>query len=164
MSSTSRNKNLLSIIVILLLTNIAVLGYFIWFKRPVKKEIAPKEQRTGISEQLQKEVGFTDEQISEYKLLKDKQRENIRPMFDDMRKAKDSLFRLLSYPGVTDSMLNSAADGIARRQKMLDLQAFNHFRNVRAICRPEQQEKYDSMILRMFRRMGKPVKHDTEKK
>lgn len=32
MSTTSRNKNLIFIIAVLLLTNIAVLAYFLWFK------------------------------------------------------------------------------------------------------------------------------------
>lgn len=157
MSSTSRNRNLLSLIGVLLLTNIVVLGYFLWFKKPVKKP-QPEKERIGITEMLQKEVGFTDDQLTEYKHLKDKQRENMRPMFDDMRKAKDSLFRLLSDTAVNDSVINKAADGIARRQKMLDLQAFYHFKNVRAICTPEQRDEYDSMVLRMFRRMGKPAK------
>ncbi len=37
------NKNLLIIIAVLLLTNIGVLGYFLWYKKPVEKQ----EQRDG---------------------------------------------------------------------------------------------------------------------
>ena len=157
MSTTSRNKNLLSIIAILLLTNILVLGYFLWFRNPTKKQEQEKE-KTGVAEMLQKEVGFTAEQLAQHKALKDKQRELLRPMFDDMRKAKDSLFRLLSDPTTSDSVISATADNIASKQKALDIATYNHFRNVRAICTPEQQPKYDSMILRMFRKMGKPIK------
>lgn len=157
MSTTSRNRNLLAIIGILLITNVLVLGYFLWFKKPVQKQL-PEKERTGITELLEKEVGFTEEQISEYKQLKDKQRENMKPMFDEMRRAKDSLYMLMGDSTANDSIINHAAENIARRQKALDLHAFKHFRNVRMICKPDQQEKYDSMILRMFRRMGKPPK------
>ncbi|MDP4262712.1 MAG: periplasmic heavy metal sensor [Bacteroidota bacterium] len=154
MSTTSRNRNLLFIIAALLLTNIAVLAYFLWIKQPEAKH--GPDKKNGMSDMLQKEVGFTDEQVAQYKQLKDQQWTTIKPMFDEMRKAKDSLFRLLSDPNANDSIINKATDAIAQKQKILDLQTFNHFKKVRALCTAEQQPKYDSMVQRMFRKMGKP--------
>jgi periplasmic protein CpxP/Spy len=163
--SNPRNRNLLIIIGVLLLTNIGVLIYFLGQKERSKPTGRPDEKdRPGITEMLQKEVGFTDEQTSKYKQLKEKQKETIRPMYDDMRKTKDSLFKLLSYPETNDSLLNKIADAIAQKQKALDLQTFNHFKRVRTLCTPEQQPKYDSMILRMFRKMGKTSKHGESEK
>ena len=156
------NKNLLIIIAVLLLTNIAVLGYFLWYKKtdvPVRND----RDRNGIADMLQKEVGFTDAQVAEYKILKEKQRGTIRPMFDDMRKSKDSLFKLLGVSGLSDSTLNSITDGIAHKQKLLEIETFQHFKRVRALCTPEQEAKYDSMIVRMFRKMGKPSKPGEKK-
>src|SRR5687768_2532805 len=118
--SNPRNRNLLIIIGVLLITNIAVLVYFLGQKKT--GEPPHDEKRAGISEMLQKEVGFTDEQTAQYKQLKEKQKETIRPMYDDMRKAKDSLFKLLSYPETNDTLLNKIADAIAQKQKALDLQ------------------------------------------
>ena len=152
--SNPRNRNLLIIIGVLLLTNIAVLVYFLGQKKPETSH--GEGGRSSVSEMLQKEVGFNDEQTAQYKELKEKQRETIRPMYDDMRKAKDSLFRLLSYPGASDSLLNKLSDAIAQKQKAIDLQAFNHFKRVRELCTPQQQPKYDSMVLRMFSKMGRP--------
>jgi protein CpxP len=161
--STPRNRNLLIIIGVLLLTNIAVLVYFLGQKKPATSH--SEKDRSGVAEMLQKEVGFNDEQTAQYKQLKEKQREMIRPMFDDMRKAKDSLFRLLSYPETSDSLLNKVSDAIAQKQKALDLQTFNHFKRVRVLCTPEQQPKYDSMVLRIISKMGRPPHHgETEKK
>ena len=158
--SNPRNRNLLIIIGVLLLTNIAVLVYFLGEKKPAKPGTSHNEKdKAGIAEMLQKEVGFTDEQTAQYKQLKEKQKETIRPMYDDMRKAKDSLFKLLSYPETNDTLLNKISDVIAQKQKALDLQTFNHFKKVRTLCTPEQQPKYDSMILRMFRKMGKTPRH-----
>ncbi len=145
------NKNLLIIIAVLLLTNIGVLGYFLVYKKPQEKQ----EQRdgrnnNGIQDMLQKDVGFSEGQLAEYKQMKDKQRETIRPMYDEMRKAKDSLFRLLKDSTVSDSVAAKAADQIANRQKLLDLQTFTYFRKVRTICTPEQLTRYDSLIQNMF--------------
>jgi periplasmic protein CpxP/Spy len=163
MTTKSGNRNLLVIIIVLVLTNIAVLGYFLWF-RSADKPPQPEKERSGLTDMLQKEVGFNDDQVAQYKLLKDKQRAIIHPMFDDMRKAKDSLFRLLSFPETPDSVLRKAAEAIGQKQRELDLQAFTHFRKVRTLCTEDQQTRYDSMVVRMIRRMGRqPRKPEPEK-
>lgn len=159
MKSATSNKNLLFIIAVLLLTNIAVLVYFLAYK----KDHEPKKtmsRSSGLSDILKKEVGFDDSQVARYKELKEEQSARIRPLYDEMRKAKDSLFRLMGDSTVSDSVISQAGDAIAQRQKLLDLEAFDHFRKVRALCaNPDQQVKYDSAILRMFRKMGKPSRH-----
>ena len=161
MKSATSNKNLLFIIAVLLLTNIAVLVYFLAYK----KDHEPKKGMSrgmGLSEILKKEVGFDDNQVARYKELKEEQTERIRPLFDEMRKAKDSLFRQMGNAAVNDSVFSQTAEAIAQRQKLIDLEAFNHFRKVRALCaNPDQQVKYDSAILRMFRKMGKPSRHSS---
>lgn len=158
--SSTRNRNLLIIIAALLLTNVAVLVYFLGQK---KSEKPPAW--SGVAEMLQKEVGFNDDQTAKYKEMKGKQREKVRPMFDDMRKAKDSLFRLLSFPETSDSVVNKLADVIAQKQKAIDLETLNHFKRVRTLCTSDQLAKYDTMVLQMFRKMGKPVRHgESEKK
>jgi len=160
--STTRNRNLLIIIGALLLANVAVLVYFLGQKR--NSGMGQREVHSTVTEMLKDEVGFNEEQSAKYKELKDKQREKIRPMYDNMRKAKDSLFRLLSYPDTPDSLLNKAAEVIAQRQKELDIETFNHFRRVRVLCTPDQLPQYDSLVLRLLRKMGKPFRHgETEK-
>ena len=163
--SNPRNRNLLIIIAVLLLTNVAVLVYFIGQHKKDRATPPPDAGRNAVVEMLQKEVGFDDEQTTRYKEMKEKQREKIRPMYDDMRKAKDSLFRLLSFPETSDSVLNQITDAIALKQKAIDLETFNHFKRVRRLCKEDQLTKYDSMVVRMFRKMGKPRQHsEAEKK
>ena len=153
------NKNLLIIIAVLLLTNIGVLGYFLWYKKPPEMQEqhdGKNNNNNGIQDLLQKEVGFTAEQLAQYRQMKDKQRETIRPMYDEMRKAKDNLFRLLKDSTISDSAISRAADQIANRQKMLDMQTFTYFRKVRMLATPAQQPKYDSLIQNMFSKMNRP--------
>jgi Spy/CpxP family protein refolding chaperone len=165
MSNPSPNRNLLFIIAALLLTNIAVLVYFFWIKQPKTDFGGHERPKNGIADKLKDSVGFNDEQVAQYQKLKDEQWASIRAMFDEMRKAKDGLFRLLSDPNASDSVINKASDVIAQKQKALDLQTFNHFKKVRALCAtPEQQVKYDSLIQRMFRRMGKPMRRNEKDK
>jgi hypothetical protein len=156
---------MLIIIAALLVINVAMLVYFLGQKRGPKDATMPGDKgKPNVAEMLQKEVGFDTIQTARYKEMKEKQRERVRPMYDNMRKAKDSLFRLLSFPDTPDSVLTRAAETIATQQKELDLETFNHFKRVRLLCKPDQLEKYDSMVLRMFRKMGKPVRHAEQEK
>jgi len=157
--SRSGNKNLLIIIAVLLLTNIVVLGYFLLYKKTEKTEQRGDSRGNGgggIQDMLQTGVGFSADQIARYREMKDTQRSTIRPMYDDMRKAKDNLFRLLKEPSVPDSLIQEAAEKIGLQQKAVDLQTFTYFRKVRTLCTPEQQPKYDSLIQNMFSRMNRP--------
>jgi periplasmic protein CpxP/Spy len=153
MSNASKNKPLIIIIVILLLTNVAILSYFLWLKQPDKPGPLDKN-RDRLAESLKNEVGFNDSQVAEYKKIKDAQWDKMKGRFDDLRKAKDSFFHLLSVENTNDSILNNAADSIAYRQRALDLQAFAHFKELRKLCTPGQQPKYDSLVQRMFHRMA----------
>ncbi|HRO70377.1 MAG TPA: Spy/CpxP family protein refolding chaperone [Chitinophagaceae bacterium] len=161
--SNPRNKNLLIIIGVLLLTNIALLVFFLSQKPGKQSTAAVKNERPGIGEMLKNEVGFTDDQIAKYKELKEEQRQTIKPMYDDMRKTKESMFQLLGHPAA-DSLVNQVTDAIAQKQKALDLQTFSYFRKVRSLCTAEQQPKYDSLILHTFRKMGKSPKQGESKK
>jgi len=153
MSNASKNKPLIIIIIILLLTNVAILAYFLWLKQPDKPPPFDKN-RDRLAESLKNEVGFNDKQVAEYKKIKDAQWDKMKGRFDDLRKVKDSFFHLLSVENTNDSVLNNAADSIAYRQKALDLEAYAHFKELRKLCTPEQQPKYDSLVQRMFHRMA----------
>ncbi len=160
MSKITTNRNLLVIIGILVLTNIAILGYFLWLRQPKK---AVEKERVSITEQLEKEAGFTKDQIATYKAMKEAQKKAIHPMFEDMRKAKEDLFQRLGDNSADSATLERLTDTIAARQKRIDLQTINYFREARKICTPEQQPKYDSIVIRAFRKMGRGPHSDNKK-
>ena len=162
--SISRNKPLLFIIGILLITNIALLLYFLNDREPRHSG----EKMTGrsgmISGALKSEVGFNDDQIAEYRKIKEEHFKTMRPMMDDIRRFKDSLFRLMGTDSNSDSLVEGLADEVAMRQKQMDLLAFSHFRKVRQLCTPEQLPKYDSLVMKMIRKMGRPGKGEQSAK
>ncbi len=155
MSAGSKNKNLLVIIAVLFLTNIAVLGYFLWYKKPHREQHSNNRDRNVVGDMLKKDVGFDTIQITSYREMRQKQQDVLRPMFDDMRKSKDSLFSLIGKTQPEDSLVQVLAARIGEKQKALDLQTFRYFSDLRKLCRPDQQAKYDTLMSRMFKRMGR---------
>src|ERR1039457_4800487 len=141
MNPESKNKSLVSIIIFLLITNVVMLIFFIVLNKPVQRNMRGRDQN-GMSGMLQKDVGFTRDQL-----------DSIHILFDEVRKAKMNFYNLIYTPNVADSTLISAADEIAVRQKNLDLHMINHFKKVRNICSPDQVQKFDSSIKKIIARM-----------
>ncbi len=156
MNSNTKTKSLITIIIFLLITNIAMIIFFMVLSKPVEKRSRSHEPG-GMYKSLQNEVGFSQDQLNQYKALRETQMKNVRPMFNQVRKSKENFYDLISLEQVSDSMLTSDADSIAEKQKSLDMQMFLYFKNVRKICTPAQMQKFDSVMKKVIGRMvGRP--------
>ena len=49
-------------------------------------------------------------------------------------------------------------------QKLLEIRMFEHLRDVRSICTPEQRPKFDSLVYKILGRRGEGRKKPEEKK
>ncbi|MEO8763212.1 MAG: hypothetical protein ABI416_02950 [Ginsengibacter sp.] len=152
MDTITKNKSLISIIIFLLVMNLAMLIFFLVLNNQGQKDLRLHDQN-GISGLLQKEVGFSKQQLDSYQLLRKNRSEKVHVLFEDLRKAKTDFYNLMSTSNVSDSSVTRAADLIAEKQKTLDLQMFNHFQMVRNICTPGQLQKFDSTIQKVISRM-----------
>src|SRR5688572_3486851 len=98
MTYIKNNKALVFIIAVLLLSNIAMLYFYLTKKNC--EDNNPKKQNASrgefMVEKLKNEVGFSDSQIARYRELRVKHKESMKPLFEDIFYAKDSLYRLLS--------------------------------------------------------------------
>jgi periplasmic protein CpxP/Spy len=163
MSNESKNKILISIIAILLLANIGMLIFFEGIKKHGGKDNNDAGKvHSGITDLLKKEVGFSDTQLAQYKTMRKEHWDKMKPLFDEMNNTKTRFYNLLDDPSVNDSLLNNMADSIGIRQKNIDLQIFHHFKEVGNLCTPEQQPKFDSLVVRVIKRMTTPHKPPTK--
>jgi periplasmic protein CpxP/Spy len=168
MDTTKKYKALVSIIIFLLITNFAMLLFFMVLSKPAEEKPRNHEQN-GFYTLLQKEVGFSQSQLGQYQDLRTQQRKNVSPLFNEVKKAKEDFYELLYSDNVSDSLINADADSIAQAQRKLDMQMFRHFKMVRNICTPEQIQKFDSSMKKVIVRMtsrpgrGKPNNNQDSK-
>ena len=78
-----------------------------------------------------------------------------------MRSAKDSFYNQLYQTNVSDSAVTDKAEIIGNKQTYLDVRMLQHFKNVRALCTPNQLPKFDSLFKNVIQRFthgkfGKP--------
>jgi Spy/CpxP family protein refolding chaperone len=153
-----RQRWLLVLVAILLITNIATLSIY-WLKKPphdVPPDPRNREKRMGqfMVDQLQ----FDTTQAAAYWKLRDAMISTQKPVVDSIRTAKKRFFDLLNQNNVTDSELYNRSNEVADLQKKLDLATFRHFQNVRALCHPDQLQKFDTVIKEIVIRMT-PFRH-----
>jgi hypothetical protein len=164
MKSINKTKALVTIIIFLLITNIAMLIFFIVLSKPVGKTQRDHDHNEMYNS-LQNKVGFSKDQLDKYQALRNEQRGKVKPLFNELRAAKKDFYALMYSKDISDSLLNADADLIAQKQKMLDLQMLRYFKNIRNLSSTEQLPKFDSTINTEILKMvgGRPGKNRQER-
>ncbi|THU32058.1 hypothetical protein FAM09_28160 [Niastella caeni] len=147
-----RQRWLLVLVAILLLTNIATLSIY-WFKKPDRDGGFGRDREKRMGQFLVDQMKFDTAQEAAYWKLRDSIIVIQKPVMDSIRNAKKRFFDLLKQPDATDSMLTARSNEIGVLQKRLDSVTFRHFQKVRAICRPDQLQKFDTVIKEIVNRM-----------
>jgi periplasmic protein CpxP/Spy len=148
MNQLSRNKVLLTIIAILLVTNLVMLVLFLKMKpRPQERK------KLGFTEKLKSQVGFSPQQMAIFEPKRKIFWTSVRERFDEIKKTKESFYKYMYDPSIPDSVLEAKADLIGTQQKNLDLYVIRHFKETRKLCTPEQLPKYDSLLPPLIERM-----------
>jgi len=148
MNQLSRNKVLLTIIAVLLLTNIVMLVLFLRIK-PVQQEA----KKLGFTEKLKNQVGFTPQQLAVHEAKKKAFWASVRERSAEIKKTKEDFYHYMYDPSVPDSVVEAKANIIGDQQKQLDLFVIRYFKYIRTLCTPEQLPKYDSLLPLLIERM-----------
>ena len=160
---TSTTKILTIAVILLLLVNIAMIIFMLnRGKRPHDSK-NPRGKGNDPFEMLAKELNMTEEQRSTHLKLRDEYFNSVRPLFDSVRTAKEEFFGLIKETNVNERLVDSFANRIAERQLAADKLTFEHFRRVRALYNPDQQKKYDELVIKMIQRSGNKKRDSADK-
>ncbi|HRE51817.1 MAG TPA: hypothetical protein PK339_10355 [Flavitalea sp.] len=150
MSNGSKNKAFIAIIAILLLTNIILL--ISTFR--VKKGPPPGPPKSEtFTEKIKKQVQFDTLQLAAFEERRKNHWPEMRVMLNELTSAKESFYSLIYDSTVSDSVLQARAADIGARQQQIDLKMIGYFKDVRKLCKPEQFDKYDSLIPPIIKRI-----------
>lgn len=157
MTTKPRNKVLLLIIGVLLLTNI-ILVSFLLLNKPSSKRGARGDRSAMISSFLQKDIGFEQQQLRQYDSLSEPNRIRIKAMFDTLGKYKENQFKQLAIDNFSDTAIIKTANDIADKQKGIEIILCNHFKEIRNICTPQQRPVFDSLFYKILNKKYIPAK------
>lgn len=166
-SFIKNNKGLLFLVVVLLLSNIGLLAYFLVFKKP--ESGGSQRGNFSVVDHMKKEIGFNDEQTVQFRQMLEQNRDSMKKYSEQVKLAKTALYKLLQDPNASDSAITAAGNQLAQQQKAMELVMFRHFQRVRKLCTDSQVVKFDTMVTRMsnrspWSRRGNQPKPETQKK
>ncbi len=145
MTTKPNSKLLLIIIGILLVTNIAML--IILLKgRPVEKNGMRAGKKAMMMTFLQKEIGFSQQQLVQYDSLNEQHRRKVRSMFEAARKEKEGQIKEMTASNFNEQAIDSIASLSAGKQKAMEAEMFYNYKNIRNICNPAQLPAFDSLF------------------
>jgi len=151
--SNIKNSRWLSVVtIILLIANIATL-VLLWTAR---KHDKPRPAAGPVFEFLTRELALDKQQQESYMTLRNQHQADQHRMQDSIGKAKDAFFELLQQPAVPDSLLQEYSKKAVSYEQQMDLITFRHFQQVRALCTPVQQKKFDELIKEVLHKMAGP--------
>jgi periplasmic protein CpxP/Spy len=144
---SSTNKILTVAVVLLLLTNIALVAFIMLGKNKCSEK---RSSRIGTSDMMAKELNMTEEQKKSHKLLKDEHMKNVKVLFDSLKLSKVALYSLLKDSVVNDSLINYYSQQVGNRQAQIEKMTFAHFKRKRSMFTAEQRPKFDTFIIKMM--------------
>lgn len=135
-------------IIVLAALNVITLGY-LWFRdqRP------PRGPEAGIM--LSEELDFSEEQQEKFRELKHRHHAKVDSLRNIDRRLHRSFFDMLSKNPVDSFGVETMAKEMATLQAEIEKTTFFHFVEVRGICNPSQQEKFDHIIHDVLKQMHK---------
>jgi Spy/CpxP family protein refolding chaperone len=149
MEPVSKNKVLTWLVILLVIANAVTITIF-WLNR---KEQRPPSNPAPV-QFLINELKLDKTQQEKLMELVREHRSQVELIRKNIKAAKDSLFGLIKNDQATDSMKQLAADAASKLTSQIDVLTVNHFQKVRNICTPEQQKKFDDIILEVTSMMG----------
>lgn len=148
-----KNSKTLVIVVIALIAANCVLMCALWYKN-YRHE--PPPPQGNAFEYLSKELKLTPAQLKQYTVLRDQHFNFTSKVNNEMHMERDSFFDKLSEPSVNTVQVDQLEARILAHQHMLDTATFYHFRKLRAILTPSQQEKFNGVIQNVLHMMARP--------
>ncbi|MEY4885206.1 MAG: hypothetical protein RL151_515, partial [Bacteroidota bacterium] len=105
---------------------------------------------------LVRELSLDPAQTARYEVLVQQHRNAADSIRRAMRSAKEEMFSQLRDEQAGDSLVVQAARRAAALSTELDLRTMAHFRDIRKLCRPDQQERFDDLLMDVARMMSAP--------
>ena len=136
----NKTKLLSFAVIALLLLNFGIL-VFLFLSKDKDGPRGRKMPREIVIEKLH----FNDNQIIEYDKKIKIHRETITTLDDSIKVVKNELYQLLNFETVDLVKKDSLYSKLANYQKQVETTHFNHFLEIKAICKKEQLADYKTL-------------------
>ncbi|WP_192579016.1 Spy/CpxP family protein refolding chaperone [Fibrisoma limi] len=132
---------------LLLLLNLGTIGWILTRGRQVRAV------RQNTEMVMIRRLGLTPDQRRQYQQARRQFRTTVQPHEDSLRAMRRELLGLLDQPTVSDEAIDQLVSRMERQSGQITRLRFRHWRQIRALCTPDQQERFDRLIGRLTQAM-----------
>jgi protein CpxP len=136
-------------VVLLFALNVGMLVY-LFNLRQLQKQLRGQGADTFIIEQLRLDT----EQQQSFARLRRQHQEAVHMARQEVRHLHDVYFSMLKRDEPDKAGVDSVASLIAAQRKVIEKATFDHFQQLRSICRDDQKKLFDATIDEIARRMA----------
>lgn len=150
-----KTKLLLTLVALLTILNLTTLAS-IWRLVDLKSFSIMPPPHGGPKDFIISKLDLNEEQQKIFEELREEHFQEMKILQENIRSEKDAMYDLLKsdQPDTTASYQHIAR--IMQNEERLKRITFNHFRKVRAICTPEQQQHFDVIIDEVMHMIMRP--------
>jgi Spy/CpxP family protein refolding chaperone len=135
------------LVVVLLVLNITTLFFLLK---------GPKHHGPPGKNDLVNEIGLSGKTKDKVLSMQEIHFREKQKLIETGRDLHEKLFRSFSDPNKDSSDVRNIIDQIVENQRETEQMTFDYFKQVNALCTPEQQEKLQKLIHEVLRRAGGP--------
>ena len=145
----------------LVILNICTLG-IIWSQNgtPIpkfgKSDRVPGDRKHQADMYLLDQLEYNEAQRTAFFDLTQQHMLQMNSIHEGIRKSKQAFYEVLDQADVDSSRVVELSEEVARWQVKLEQRTFYHFKAIRDLGTPEQQEKFDRVILSALKMIGNP--------
>ncbi len=134
---------------LLLCLNLGTIGWIVLKTRQFK---ANRQQST---EFIASRLDFTPRQRETYRAIHARFLTGTQPHEDSLRLLRKNLYSQLNQVSVSDERINALVSRMERQNSQITRLRFRHWQQVRAICTPDQQARFDRFLARLTQNMAR---------
>lgn len=138
------------VIVVLIVINLATLTS-IWLLKPNHHRPMPHDRGMSF---LANELDMEGSDKQKLDAMELKHHAEKRELLERNKQLREKLFGLLKNNNSDSIKVNQFVDSILINQKQIELMTYYHFKDVKAMCSPEQQIKLEETIKEAIRMAG----------
>ena len=148
----------LSVAVILLLLINSGLVVFLVMQRS-RSHSHSSSHRQDAFDRMARTLNYTEAQKKQHRSLREEHIARMRPLYDSIRQTKVILFSRTSIVEQSNSIYISYMNKMGGWQTRINELNYAYYKKVRNLLRPEQQPRYDSLLIKMIERGRRDSSH-----
>lgn len=160
----AKQKIFIRTIILLVVLNIALIGFFIFKEMKPHHEplLFPKsEEYNDVSGILKKELNLTDNQVAQFDAIRKQNFEKQTALKKIIRVDKDAINQEMFNKNSDETKIIQLAKKVSQNEYQIELLHFEQAKKLKAVCNEEQLNKFQNLVIEIrdyFRPENQPMR------